>query len=61
MFLDPEASFWKNLEVYASSKYEPDDAEILIDVLQDSLDEKIEELSLDELERLAASIKAYTH
>lgn len=55
--VDPEANFWKNLETCVSSKYDFDDTEMLISELQEMLEEKMKECSLDELERLAASIK----
>lgn len=55
--VDAEAGFWKNLETYLGSKYDPDDCDLFIDLLQDKLEEKMKKLSLNELERLAARIK----
>lgn len=60
VILDSEANFWKNLETIVSSKYDFDDTEMLISVLQDELEEKLKKCSLDELERLAASVKSPT-
>jgi len=53
---DPSASFWKNLETFAGTYYDVDDVEYFIQLLQDALDEKFDDMSLDDLERLAASI-----
>lgn len=54
--LDPNDSLPQNLELFASSIYDIDDASFFVDFLQHELAQKVASLSLDELERLAGAI-----
>ena len=59
--LDPNADFWKNIKTLSATTYDNEETSVLVDTLEELLDDRMANFSLDDLELLAASMLRPSH